>query len=108
MKKRNSERSVGVSCSTPKSAAGMAIKKLSCELELRYLGKRPRRIGHGHKHKVQKHIAEGTSLLECNFALIDYKNGNEVIKKSVMTRQQAGSKNKVLKGTGIAWALVDS
>lgn len=46
--------------------------------------------------------------VEFVFALVDAKNGNEILKKSVMSHAEAKKKNRVLRGTGIAWGSVDS
>lgn len=43
---------------------------------------------------------------DCYYHLIDYRNNNEVLKKSVMTSVLARQKNGVLSGTGLAWARV--
>lgn len=98
----------GESCSTAQSAAGMAVKKLSCELELKNLGRKPKHVSHDHNKNVQQHIANGTSELEHMHALIDYKDNNNVIKKKMMTVYDAACKNNALQGSGIAWARVGS
>ena len=105
MKQRKPKGGIGSSCSTAMSVKGLAVKRLSAELELRRLGNKPKNVSHGNRRSVQRHIADGTADLEYNHVLIDYKNDNEVIKKSVMSRKEAGRKNKVLKGSGFAWAL---
>lgn len=41
---------------------------------------------------------------EWRHVLIDYKNENEHVKAKMMTVQQAAEKNKLLQGSGFAWA----
>lgn len=38
------------------------------------------------------------------FSLVDYRNENQVLKRSVMKLYEAALKNKTLEGTGLAWA----
>lgn len=44
---------------------------------------------------------------EFRFHLIDYRNENEVLKKGVFSYKNVFEKNKVLEGSGMAWARVD-
>lgn len=43
---------------------------------------------------------------EHTFHLLDYRDDNKVLKKSVMNLREAYNKNKVLTGTGMAWSRV--
>lgn len=69
--------------------------------------KSPKPMSFGHKQNVAKFEAKGMLKQQYRFALIDYRNGNEVIKTSVMDHGEAWKKNKALEGTGIAWAKID-
>lgn len=40
------------------------------------------------------------------WALIDYRNDNEVMRKSTMTCLEAARRNKILTGSGMAWARI--
>lgn len=74
----------------------------------KYKGENARHQSFGHRQNVNRHIERGTVDTQHRFALIDYRNGNEVIKTSTMSYRDAYQKNKALKGTGIAWARVDA
>jgi len=43
---------------------------------------------------------------EFTFHLLDYRDDNKVLKKSVMNLRSAYNKNKILTGTGMAWSRV--
>lgn len=56
---------------------------------------------------VGEALAEGEVCGEVPHHLIDYRNGNRVILKKMLTRFEAAKKNDFLKGSGKAWARVD-
>jgi hypothetical protein len=66
--------------------------------------KKPKGSSFGHKKNCDKFNSEGKAGNTYQFHLIDYRNGNEVLKKSMMSHGDAWKKNQVLAGTGIAWA----
>lgn len=70
--------------------------------------KRPTGASFGHKQNIARLRAAGYVDTEWPFALIDYRNDNEVIKRSTMTHREAYRRNETLAGTGIAWAKVGS
>lgn len=49
----------------------------------------------------------GTTDMEYYFALLDYRDKNKIIKKSTMTHKVAHERNRVLAGTGMAWARIE-
>jgi len=79
-------------------------KKISVELELRRLGKKPKPSGHDHRLNVLRKINSGAADKEYWYWLIDYRDGNRRILKKAMTHLEAFHKNRFLEGTGKAWA----
>ena len=60
-----------------------------------------------HRVNVGQSVANGEVCGEVPHHLIDYRNGNKVILKKVLTRLEASKKNEFLQGSGKAWARVD-
>ncbi len=72
------------------------------------LGKNPKHVSHGHRRSVLRHVSDGTLDHETRWVLIDYRNGNEQIKKTVMNHLEAWKRNQTLEGTGLAWAKMNA
>lgn len=62
------------------------------------MGRRKRQMN------IMKHIQDGSAQQEIRYVLMQYGTPNIQIKDKVMTRYDAGRRNRVLKGTGFAWA----
>lgn len=69
--------------------------------------KKPKCMSFGHKSNVAKKIAEGMADTQYRFVLIDYRNGNEQIKRTMMSHQECWKRNTTLEGTGLAWAKIE-
>lgn len=69
--------------------------------------KKPKCMSFGHSSNVRQKIAEGMADTEYTFVLIDYRNGNEQIKRIVMSHQECWQRNHTLSGTGLAWAKIE-
>lgn len=80
---------------------------LKAQIELENF-KKPKASSFGHKGNVAKYVAEGTADTQYQFLLIDYRNGNEVLKKKMLSHKEVWKRNKVLEGTGFAWAKLYS
>ncbi len=78
---------------------------LCSAIELRRLGKNPKRTHHGHRKNVRDYVERGFAMTEFRHVLMDYSAGNVQLKARMMTRLEAYKRNATLRGTGFAWAL---
>lgn len=69
--------------------------------------KKPKGVSFGHKANLARKKSEGQLDQEFYWVLIDYRNGNEQIKRTTMNHGEAWKRNKALEGTGFAWAKID-
>lgn len=86
------------------------VESLRAKCELFSLGRKPKKLisyrRKMHAINVGQKIATGEICREAPHHLIDYRNGNQVILKKMLTRYEAAKKNRFLKNTGKAWARV--
>jgi hypothetical protein len=92
-------------CGQVSSLTGIARRKLRMDQELVRFRKR-KTAGHWHRENVQRAVASGDADFTRWFWLIDYRDNNRRLLKRAFTRLEAWRRNKTLKGSGRAWALV--
>ncbi len=82
---------------------------LRAKLELKRLGDKPHRSGHGHAKNVRSYVENDTAGIEHRFVLMEYnEDGNKQLKSKMMTHLEAWKRNETLRGTGFAWAKCDN